>query len=122
MCYADGYSYKSAAKELMSDLGSDMTTFFTMAAKQAIREQRIPFEISMNIPNVETIRAIEDVRHGRNLSRSFPSVEDIIQKLASGEQLSEKNKDHSLSGDYIGCYLKQAYGSWHDIKYDFRGG
>lgn len=30
-------------------------------------------------------------------------IEDIIQKLARGEQLSEKNKDHPLSGDYIGC-------------------
>lgn len=30
-------------------------------------------------------------------------IEDIIQKLANGEQLPEKNKDHSLSGDYVGC-------------------
>lgn len=30
-------------------------------------------------------------------------MEEIIQKLARGEQLPEKNKDHSLSGDYIGC-------------------
>lgn len=65
----------------MSDLGLDMTTFFTMAAKQAIREQRIPFEISMNIPNVETIKAIEDIRHGRNLSRSFSSVEELMEDL-----------------------------------------
>ena len=39
---------KAKLQELMSDLGLDMTTFFTMAAKQAIREQRIPFEISRN--------------------------------------------------------------------------
>lgn len=30
-------------------------------------------------------------------------MEDIIQKLAEGEQLPEKNKDHPLSGDYSGC-------------------
>lgn len=30
-------------------------------------------------------------------------MEEIIQKLARGEQLPEKNKDHFLSGDYIGC-------------------
>jgi len=30
-------------------------------------------------------------------------MEEIIQKLAKGEQLSEKNKDHSLSGEYTGC-------------------
>ena len=30
-------------------------------------------------------------------------LEDIITKLSKGEQLSEKNHDHSLSGDYSGC-------------------
>ncbi len=30
-------------------------------------------------------------------------IEEIIQKLANGEQLPEKNKDHPLSGDYTGC-------------------
>lgn len=30
-------------------------------------------------------------------------LEDIIKKLANGETLPEKNKDHALSGDYIGC-------------------
>ncbi|MDE5819871.1 MAG: type II toxin-antitoxin system RelB/DinJ family antitoxin [Lachnospiraceae bacterium] len=55
---------KSQLQELVSNLGMDMTTFFTISAKQAVREQRIPFEISMDIPNANTIRAIEDVRHG----------------------------------------------------------
>ena len=30
-------------------------------------------------------------------------MEEIIQKLAKGEQLPEKNKDHPLSGNYSGC-------------------
>lgn len=30
-------------------------------------------------------------------------LEDIIQKLAMGEMLPEKNKDHLLNGDYDGC-------------------
>lgn len=30
-------------------------------------------------------------------------LEEIIGKLANGESLPEKNKDHSLSGNYIGC-------------------
>ena len=28
---------------------------------------------------------------------------EIIRKLSEGKALPEKNKDHSLSGDYIGC-------------------
>lgn len=30
-------------------------------------------------------------------------LEDIILQLAKGEPLSEKNRDHPLSGDYSGC-------------------
>lgn len=72
---------KSQLQELVSNLGMDMTTFFTISAKQAVREQRIPFEISMDVPNADTIRAIDDVRHGRNLSRAFSSVEELMEDL-----------------------------------------
>lgn len=36
---------KSQLQELVANLGMDMTTFFTISAKQAVREQRIPFAI-----------------------------------------------------------------------------
>ena len=62
---------KSQLQELVSNLGMDMTTFFTISAKQAVREQRIPFAISMDVPNADTIRAIDDVRHGRNYTHSY---------------------------------------------------
>ena len=39
---------KIQLQELMSELGMDMTTFFTMAAKQAVREQALPFHPDMN--------------------------------------------------------------------------
>ncbi len=38
---------KSQLQELMSNLGLDLTTFFTMAAKQAVREQALPFHPDM---------------------------------------------------------------------------
>ncbi len=72
---------KAQLQELVSNLGMDMTTFFTISAKQAVREQRIPFDISMNIPNAETMCAIEDVRNGRNLSRGYSSVEELMEDL-----------------------------------------
>ena len=28
---------------------------------------------------------------------------DIIKKLADGEQLPEKNRDHSLNGEFVNC-------------------
>lgn len=30
-------------------------------------------------------------------------LEDVIRKLANGEQLPEKNHDRNLTGDYSGC-------------------
>lgn len=37
--------------------------------------------------------------------RGYPIslITDIIKKLANGEQLPEKNRDHALSGNYAGC-------------------
>lgn len=38
---------KTQLQGLLSELGLDMTTFFTMAAKQAVREQALPFKSCM---------------------------------------------------------------------------
>lgn len=72
---------KSQAEELFNNLGMNMTTAFTIFAKQAVREQRIPFSISMDIPNADTIRAIEEVRNGVGLSRAFSSVNEMMEEL-----------------------------------------
>ena len=72
---------KSQLQELVSNLGMDMTTFFTISAKQAVKEQMIPFSVSMDVLNADTIRAIDDVRQGRNLSGSFSSVEELMEDL-----------------------------------------
>lgn len=71
-------------QELMSDLGLDMTTFFTMAAKQAIREQRIPFEISRDIPNPETKEAIEEVKMMKqdpSIGKSYTDIDEMMKEL-----------------------------------------
>lgn len=39
---------KVQLQELMNELGMDMTTFFTIAAKQAVREQSLPFLPKIN--------------------------------------------------------------------------
>lgn len=38
---------KTQLQELVSNLGMDLTTFFTLAAKQAVREQALPFQPRM---------------------------------------------------------------------------
>ena len=60
---------KIQLQELVSNLGMDMTTFFIISAKQAVREQRIPFDITMNIPNKETIDAIGEIKQRKQNDR-----------------------------------------------------
>lgn len=77
---------KAQLQDLMSDLGLDMTTFFTMAAKQAIREQRIPFEVSRDIPNAETVEALEEVRLMKQnpaFGKTYTDVDEMMKELLS---------------------------------------
>lgn len=75
---------KAQLQELVSDLGMDMTTFFTLSAKQAVREQRIPFAISRDIPNSETIEAINEVQQMKrnpSFGKSFTDVDEMMKEL-----------------------------------------
>ncbi|MEA4925846.1 MAG: type II toxin-antitoxin system RelB/DinJ family antitoxin [Syntrophomonadaceae bacterium] len=51
---------KEQAEQLFSELGMNMTTAFNIFVRQAVRQGKIPFEISLNIPNAETIAAMEE--------------------------------------------------------------
>ena len=64
-----------------SEIGMNMTTAINVFAKTAVREQRIPFEVKADVPNADTLRAIENVRKGIGLSRSFSSVNDLMEDL-----------------------------------------
>ncbi len=75
---------KGQLQELVSNLGMDMTTFFTLSAKQAVREQGIPFAISMRIPNSETVEAIEEVKAMKknpSLGKSYTDVDEMMKEL-----------------------------------------
>lgn len=66
---------------LCNELGLNMSTAVNIFAKTMVRQQRIPFEIALDVPNAETLAAIDDVNHGKNLSRSFHSVEELMEDL-----------------------------------------
>lgn len=75
---------KAQAEELFSDLGLNMTSAFTIFVKQAIREQRIPFIISRDIPNAETMEAIEEVRQMKqdsSVGKSYTDVDEMVEEL-----------------------------------------
>ena len=52
------------------------------SSKQAVREQRIPFAISRDIPNSETIKAIEEVQQMKrnpSFGKSFTDVDEMMK-------------------------------------------
>ncbi len=71
---------KKQVEELFSDLGMNLTTAFTIFAKQAVREQKLPFTVSRAY-NTETIKAIKDARNGIGLSRGFSSISELMDDL-----------------------------------------
>ena len=72
---------KQQFDNLCNELGLNMTTAFTIFAKAMVRQQKIPFEVSLNVPNFETLTAIDDVNHGRNLSKTFHSIDELMEDL-----------------------------------------
>ncbi len=72
---------KAQAQELLADFGLDLSTAINIFLRQTVRENAIPFEITRNVPNEETRRAIENVRKGEGLSKGFHSVSELMEDL-----------------------------------------
>ncbi len=50
----------------------------------------------------------KDLKRAHKRGYDISLLTDIIKKLANNEKLPEKNKDHALSGDYLGlreCHI-----------------
>lgn len=74
-------SLKQQFDYLCNELGLNMTTAFNIFAKTMVRQQKFPFEIGLETPNDETLSAIDDVNHERNLSKTFHSVKELMEDL-----------------------------------------
>lgn len=51
---------KKSSQELFADLGMDLTTAVTIFLKQCVRTQGFPFSITRDVPNAETIEALNE--------------------------------------------------------------
>ena len=75
---------KNQAESLFSELGMNMTTAFNIFVRQSVREGKIPFEISLNTPNAETMEAIKEVREMKknpSLGKSYTNVDIMMKEL-----------------------------------------
>ncbi|MDF2473056.1 MAG: addiction module antitoxin, RelB/DinJ family [Anaerocolumna sp.] len=78
---------KKDAEELFNELGMNMTTAFTVFIKKAVREQRIPFEISADYPNLATRLAMEETeRILRDPNRkTYSTAEEMMGDILKDE-------------------------------------
>ena len=84
---------KQKSETIFSELGLTMSTALTLFLRSAIRYGGIPFELRIEKPNATTISAMDDVNHNRNVSKTFDSIESLIEDLnALNYFVSHKNR------------------------------
>lgn len=77
---------KKQFDHLCNELGMNMTTAFNIFAKTMVRQQRIPFEVSLETPNAETREAIQEVQRMKadpKLGKSYSDVNQMMEDLLS---------------------------------------
>lgn len=72
---------KKQAQQLFADLGMDLSTAINIYLKKALAEQGIPFEVTREVPNAVTAKAIADSEKGEDVYGPFDSVEALMEDL-----------------------------------------
>ena len=76
---------KNKADKLFAELGLNMTTAFNIFLRQSIRENRIPFDVTLDTPNSVTIAALleaEKIASDPSAKR-YSDVEEALRELKS---------------------------------------
>lgn len=76
---------KHDAEELLSNLGLNMTSAINIYLRQMVREQKIPFEISMKTPNAKTIAAMKEALEMEKTGsgKTFHTIDELRKDLLS---------------------------------------
>lgn len=74
---------KEAAERIFEALGLNMTTAVNVFLRQTIRENGLPFELKLDVPNAATAKAIEE---GRKLAydknaKGYKSMDELRKAL-----------------------------------------
>ena len=72
---------KKQADALFDDLGMSLSTAFNIFLRQSVREQRLPFAVSRNIPNAVTLRAMDAAERDEDIYGPFDTVAELMEAL-----------------------------------------
>lgn len=77
---------KQESQELFADLGIDLSTAITLFLKQSLRVQGLPFAVTREKPNAETIAALNEYNemkaHPEKYKR-YSSFRDAMNEVLS---------------------------------------
>ncbi len=77
---------KQEAQEIFAALGMDMSTAINVFLRQAIHFKGFPFEVRLDIPNEETLEAIEEVQQMKKnpaRGKTYTDVDEMMKELLS---------------------------------------
>lgn len=74
---------KKESVKLFSSFGLDLSTAITLFLQQSVREQRIPFEIRINIPNETTKEALSELDEMKDKKKykRYSNFEEILDEV-----------------------------------------
>ena len=73
---------KENSIKLFSQFGLDLSTAITLFLQQSVREKRIPFEIRMEIPNEETIEALNEYSEMKSNKKKYKRYSSFREAVA----------------------------------------
>lgn len=75
---------KKQAQELFAELGMDLSTAINIFLRQSLRQHSIPFEITADNPNKETLEAIAEVQRMKKdptIGKVYDDVDAMFEEL-----------------------------------------
>lgn len=73
---------KKNTEEILSALGLNMTTAINAFARAIVREERLPFELSLRgSPDAGLRQALDDAIRCRNLGGPFKTFDELLKNL-----------------------------------------
>ena len=77
---------KRRAEQVLDDIGLSMSAAINVFLRKVAREHRIPFELSADELNAETVEAIQELSRMKadpGLGKTYTDVDQMMDKLLS---------------------------------------
>ena len=75
---------KKEAVALFKSFGLDLSTAIGLFLQQSVREQRIPFQIALNVPNQETTDALnehDEMKKNKDKYKRYSSSIELLEDI-----------------------------------------